>query len=338
MSYLRRIGRYMGIAIAAIALVVGLKACTSPVTPPTAAASPTTAAVVNANGKPKININSAILSELDKLEGQLGVAALSNKIQASRPYGDVAELVTKKVISPAQFEQIKDQVTTAEIALTGEAKDVDYLHKLALMKGHMLVAGELLALNQPAQAEPHLGHPVEEIYVDLAEQLHERQVPEFKDELTKVQDLVRSKPNDPRIKAAYQEAMTAIDKAITALPETQRNTPNFGLKVINNVLDTASSEYTAAIANGKVKEAIEYQDSRGFVSYAQDTLYQGIAAQMNPKYAAVHQKLTAMMTALRKAWPTPVPPAAPTLTVEQVVSQVKLIEKTIAPLTQSPTA
>ncbi len=335
MSYLRRMGRYVGMAIAAIVLVVGIKACSSPPPPATLSASPP---AVTASSKPQININSAILSELDKLEGQLGVPALSNKIQASRPYANVAELVTKKVMTQAQFDQIKDQVTIAEIALTGEAKDVDYLHKLALMKGHMLVAGELLALNQPAQAEPHLGHPVEEIYVDLAEQLGERQVPEFKNELTKVQDLVKSKPGNPQIQAEYAKAMAAIDKAIAALPIQQRQAPNFVLKVINNVLDTASSEYRAAIANGKVKEAIEYQDSRGFVSYAQDTLYQSIAAQVTAKHAAVHQKLTETLAALRKAWPTPVPPATPVLTVEQVVGKIKLIEQTTAPLTQSPAA
>jgi Helix-hairpin-helix motif len=324
----------VGIAIAAVVIVIGLKACSTP-TPPTTAA-PAATEVAAPSGKPQININSAILSELDKLEGQLGIPALSNKIQASRPYGNANELVTKKVMTPAQFDQIKDQVTTAEIALTGEAKDVDYLHKLALMKGHMLVAGELLALNQPALAEPHLGHPVEEIYIDLADQLSERQVPEFKNELTKVQDLVRFKPGSSQIKADYNQAMAAIDKAIAALPATQRQAPPFMLKVINSVLDTAGSEYRAAIANGKVKEAIEYQDSRGFVSYAQDTLYRSIAAKLTSQNAAVQQKLTATLSALRKAWPTPIPPASPVLTVEQVVAKVKLIEQTAAPLTQAP--
>ncbi len=66
----------------------------------------------------KININNAILSELDKLEGMLGVPALSNKIQASRPYGKAEELVTKNVISQAQYDQVKDLVTVEEVVLT----------------------------------------------------------------------------------------------------------------------------------------------------------------------------------------------------------------------------
>ncbi|HLO47946.1 MAG TPA: helix-hairpin-helix domain-containing protein, partial [Kamptonema sp.] len=60
---------------------------------------------MSAGGKGQININSAILSELDKLEAKLGVPALSNKIQASRPYGKTDELVSKKVINQEQFDQ-----------------------------------------------------------------------------------------------------------------------------------------------------------------------------------------------------------------------------------------
>ena len=76
--------------------------------------------------------------------------------------------------------KLKTQLTVQEVVLTGEAKDVDYMTKLGLMKGHLLVAQELLDLNQPKQAEPHIGHPVEEIYVDVEEQLNERKVKEFK--------------------------------------------------------------------------------------------------------------------------------------------------------------
>jgi hypothetical protein len=57
----------------------------------------------------KINqYNNAILSELDKLEAKLGIPALSNQIQASRPYGSIEELVTKKVVAQDEFDRIKD--------------------------------------------------------------------------------------------------------------------------------------------------------------------------------------------------------------------------------------
>lgn len=329
MAISRSLLRFLLTALTLACLVVGLNNCSSSA-PVNTAASPSavsSTAPQTSSNDPKININSAILSELDKLEAKLGVPALSNRIQASRPYGSVEDLVSKQVISQAQLNQIKDQVTIEDIVLTGEAKDVDYMTKLGLMKGHMLVAGELLALNLPEQAEPHLGHPVEEIYVDLQEQLPERKVAEFSDVLTKVQDLVKSKPNDPQVKAAYDRAMGAIDKAIAALSDTQRKDPAFALQVINEMLDTAAAEYTAAISDGKISAAIEYQDSRGFVQYAKNTLLKGVEPQLAQKSATTASQLTTEMTQLYKAWPEAVPPKAPVVSVSKVVAQVKSIEK-----------
>lgn len=330
MAIPRSLLRFLLTALTFVCLVVGLNNCAG-AAPPDTATSPSAisspASQTSSSNDPKININSAILSELDKLEAQLGVPALSNRIQASRPYGSVEDLVSKKVITQAQLDQIKDQVTIEDIVLTGEAKDVDYMTKLGLMKGHMLVAGELLALNLPEQAEPHLGHPVEEIYVDLQDQLPERKVAEFSDVLTKVQDLVKSKPNDPQVKAAYDKAMGAIDKAIAALSETQRKDPAFTLQVINEMLDTAAAEYTAAISDGKISAAIEYQDSRGFVQYAKDTLLKDAEPQLAQKSATTASQLTTEMEQLYKAWPDAVPPAAPVVSIDKVVAQVKSIEQ-----------
>jgi hypothetical protein len=329
MAIPRSLLRFFLMALTIVCMVVGLNNCTSS-TPSNTAVSPSvvsSAAPQTSSGDSKININSAILSELDKLEAKLGVPALSNRIQASRPYGSIEDLVSKQVIDQAQFDQIKDQVTIEDIVLTGEAKDVDYMTKLGLMKGHMLVAGELLALNLPEQAEPHLGHPVEEIYVDLQDQLPERKVADFSGVLTKVQDLVKSKPGDPQVKAAYDKAMVAIDQAIAALSTTQRKDPAFTLQVINEMLDTAAAEYTAAISDGKISAAIEYQDSRGFVQYAKDTLLKGIEPPLAQKSVTVASQLTTEMAQLYKAWPEAVPPTAPVVSVDKVVAQVKSIEK-----------
>jgi Helix-hairpin-helix motif len=318
--------KFLSVFFAAIALSV-VVACSSqtsaPLSSSTTAPAPGTMSHGGMSHGKKININTAILSELDKFESQLGVPALSNKIQASRPYGKPEELVAKKVITQAQFDQIKEMVTIEEIVLTGEAKDLDYMVKLGLMKGHMMVAKELLDLGKPEQAEPHIGHPVEEIYADVEEQLNERKVKEFKSVLISLQDLVKAGAKDKaKIEADFKTSVIAIDGAIAALPEAQRSDPKFVLQVINGLLDTANSEYGAAISDGKIKEAIEYQDSRGFVVYAGE-LYGKIAAKVKPESGA---KIAADMKALASAWPAVVPPAAPVKTTDAVTQLVKGIE------------
>jgi Helix-hairpin-helix motif len=333
--------RFLGLWLASLCLVV-LVACgsqnsTSPTTNAPNAPDPKTSSAPDSsmagmsgmNHGKKININNAILSELDKFEAKLGVPALSNKIQASRPYGKPEELVAKNVITQAQFDQIKDQVTIEEVVLTGEAKDLDYMVKLGLMKGHMYVAKELLDLGETKQAEPHIGHPVEEIYADVEDQLKERGVKEFKAGLITLEDLVKSGAKDKaKVNAEFTKSMAAIDGAIGILPDTQRQSPKFALQVVNGLVETAKSEYGAAIADGKVKEIVEYQDSRGFITYANEILGT-IATQIPPEAG---KKIATVMSDLKTVWPTAVPPAVPVKTPEQVTALIKNLEMASQPI------
>jgi hypothetical protein len=91
------------------------------------------------------------------------------------------------------------------------------------------------------------------------------------------------------------------------------------------LLDTANSEYGAAIADGKIAQIIEYQDSRGFVEYA-GTLYKGIAPQVEKETPDAHRAIQETMTQLTKVWPAPIPPSAPVKTPEQVTQLIKTVE------------
>ncbi len=277
-------------------------------------------------GKPQININTALLSELDKLEAKLAIPALSNKIQGSRPYANTQELVTKQIITQEQFDQVKALVTIETVVLTGKAKDIDYMVKLGLMEGHLLVAKELLDLQKLDQAEPHIGHPVEEIYADVEDQLEERGVAEFKTTLGKLQDLVKAGKVVPEIATEFATSRAAIEGAIKKLPASEFQDPKFILPVINGLLDTANSEYGAAIADGKIREIVEYQDSRGFVIYA-STLYEQISPLMSKDYAKNHQVIESTLAKLKPTWPTALAPANAVTSPEEVTKMIKSIEE-----------
>lgn len=60
--------------------------------------------------KSLININTASQDELDQLSGVGPVTA--QKIINSRPYNGIEELLTKKAVTRAVYEKIKDQVST----------------------------------------------------------------------------------------------------------------------------------------------------------------------------------------------------------------------------------
>ncbi|WP_448572817.1 hypothetical protein [Trichothermofontia sp.] len=203
--------------------------------------------------------------------------------------------------------------------------DVDYLTTLGLMQGHLLVAKELMDAGQYEQAEPHIGHPVEELYGNIEGQLAARQVPDFKPVLTQLHDLAKTAPGSPEMAKAYEEAIPTLDRAIAALPASERQSPDLVLDTINQMLKTAAEEYKAAIADNKIVEVVEYQDSRGFVLYAEQ-MYQAITPQMSQARAADHQAITAAFTELKTAWPSIEPPATPVKMPSEVYGLIATIE------------
>jgi hypothetical protein len=292
---------------------------------PTGSSSPEAPAASTPSGR-KININTAILSELDRIEAELAVPALSNRIQAERPYASPDELVAKKVLTPEQYARVKDQLTVEDIVLAGEAKDIDYMTKLGLMRGHLLVARELLASGESAAALPHIGHPIEEIYLDIEGQLDERGVAQFKSILLELQQLVRFSATSPKVAPALAAALAAIDGAMNALPATQRRTPAFVLQVIDQLLEAAGTEYAAAVNNGRIAARIEYEDSRGFVTYAEQ-LFADIAPTLQSTDPTAARQLSAGLAEIKRAWPSVAAPRTVVLSPEQVRERIKDIER-----------
>jgi hypothetical protein len=209
-----------------------------------------------------------------------------------------------------------------------EDKDVEYMTSLGLMRGHLMVAKELIDKGNLAQAEPHIGHPVEELYGDIEAELTVRQVPEFKTTLNQLHDSVKAKAAAAKIKPQYDAAISAIDAAAKGVPDSKRNTPQFVVSVIDGLLDTADGEYQAAIDNGKIVEAIEYQDSRGFILYA-ESLFQGVFSQLKQKNAEATKAIATNMTDLKKAWPSPLPPEKTVKSPEEVTKLVTSIQENI---------
>ena len=72
------------------------------------ATSTVTSQVAGVAKSSQVNINTASESELDSLSGVGPVTA--SKIISGRPYGDIQELLNKKIVSKAVFDKIKDQL------------------------------------------------------------------------------------------------------------------------------------------------------------------------------------------------------------------------------------
>ncbi|MCA1992744.1 MAG: hypothetical protein LDL41_12030 [Coleofasciculus sp. S288] len=112
------------------------------------------------------------------------------------------------------------------------------------------------------------------------------------------------------------------------LPEQKRQSPEFVLQVVSGLLDAADAEYGAAIADGKITALIEYQDSRGFVTYA-DTLLNNISEELAKENPEAQKAIADSMTQLKTAWPSAQAPSTSVLTPDEVSQLVKTIEQNV---------
>ncbi len=96
-------GLFACLSIVGLSMIGG---CVDPATPPPVA---TSAAMTSST---KININTASIAELDKLELPGTKPSLSERIQGARPYSDSEDMVKKKAISKEELDLIKNLVTT----------------------------------------------------------------------------------------------------------------------------------------------------------------------------------------------------------------------------------
>lgn len=188
-----------------------------------------------------------------------------------------------------------------------DKSDINFLAMLGLMKGHLIVAEELLTAKKYKEAEPHFAHPVEELYADVEIELTKRNIPGFQDTLNKLQDLAKTAPQSPEMMQVFQESMGVIDKAIAAIPPDRLASPEVVNLAMVQILKTAASEYEAAIEEGKIVEPIEYQDSRGFFMYGEQ-LYNTVATVMKQKKPDNHKMIMENLTALKTVWPSIIPP------------------------------
>jgi hypothetical protein len=203
--------------------------------------------------------------------------------------------------------------------------DVDYMTVLGLMKGHLNAAQELIAAKNYEEAEPHIGHPIEELYADIETVLPQKGVKDFKPTLNQLHDLIISAPESPEVQTLLDESLASIDGAIAVIPKEQINSPEFVLDVMVEMLKNAAAEYEAAIANNQFVEIVEYQDSKGFVYYA-DELYQTVAAQKSKVDPEGHKTITDSLAELKTAWPSIEPPTTPIKQPGEIQALVSQIE------------
>jgi hypothetical protein len=208
--------------------------------------------------------------------------------------------------------------------------DLAFSVRIGLIRGHLGVGDELVQQKEWLAALPHFLHPSEEIYGDIKDVLKDYDLKPFDGALKTLADAVKAKNSDD-----YARAVKAVDQALfaaeTAVLKKQQAPADFSAETAIELMKTATGEYAQAIEGTRIAKPVEYQDARGFIWQA-DRMLARSAAALEKKDAEAFKKVRDGVAALKKVFPTPVPPRDAVKDADTVKADVSRIEVDCGPL------
>lgn len=269
-----------------------------------------------------------------KLWLSLGAAAVSfpaapgyispTLAQAHVHGGAASNVVMKPDMAPGMGgETGEDSVAKADADARLDPA-VRFYRDIQLVRGHILVGNELVKAGLWADALPHFLHPVEELYDGLAAPLRARKGKPFLQQLKVLAQTVKAK-NEQAYDAALASLNAKLNSIDTGLKIEKADWMPFVVDTALETMRSAIGEYTSSIQDGHFAKAVEYQDSRGFV-YQADLMLASVTPMIAAKDPSVSVRMQTGMTALKAAWPTPVPPAAVVDDASKVAAHISKLE------------
>ncbi len=143
----------------------------------------------------------------------------------------------------------------------------DFLFRIGMLEGHLIVGHDLIAAGRDGLALPHFGHPVRELYDDIEDYVAANHITPFDTKLIKLEAAVAGAPHSPATEALYQDAIRTVQQARLTAPAALRDSVPSMIKICADTIDAAAGEYGESLNRGRVDVLVEYHDSRGFISW-----------------------------------------------------------------------
>jgi hypothetical protein len=179
---------------------------------------------------------------------------------------------------------------------------------IALMRGHLLIGGELIEQGRWDDALPHFLHPTEELYGAMERYIKLHKVTPFDRQLKALAQAVKA-----RNKNAYQQAAKVVDErlanALAGFKRFMTGAPftSFTARTVVEVVNVAKGEYEVAVEGDRYGKPVEYQDGRGFCQYAEQLLTRH-AKDFEAVDRLAYAELRRLLDEIKLAWPTTMPP------------------------------
>ncbi|MGQ7249740.1 hypothetical protein ACUN9Y_20705 [Halomonas sp. V046] len=180
------------------------------------------------------------------------------------------------------------------------------------MLGHLAIARELYQEGNKTASYPHFAHPYQEVYESLEPAFEARGIAPFEDQLEALSERARQGGGWSDLEPAFAQVLTTIRTAMSDVEDDIEMDPAFQARVQLALLKTALQEYDEAVEDGSFHDVLEYQDGRGFVLTARESLE--THAELF-RQAGAYDALVSGYEKVLKAWPDAEAPATPVMSV-----------------------
>lgn len=231
------------------------------------------------------------------------------------------------VQDPAPDEDPGATETAAGEASGFGPEEIELGEALGQIRGHHLVALELLAAGETKQALVHVQHPIEEILDVVSAELDEHggSAEDLEQALAEAATVVEGQGTADELTAATEEAADVIRENEATLLGPDATSPAYQGSVLAALLGTAAHEYEEAVAGGKgVSLVVEYEDAYGFVAFARTQYDEQLAEIVEGEAPEEAEEIEEAFEVLEGALTSVEPPGTP-VDAEEVEVAAKLI-------------
>jgi hypothetical protein len=186
---------------------------------------------------------------------------------------------------------ITNETTTTTVTTSATAPDVtlvEFVSSIEQIRGHLDQALINKESGNNTLAQTHSLHPIEEVYSSIEDQLVNQNSTLNQTLSGALQNLSSTVTN-----ATLQDFESQIDyvnmllnnSVQAVVPSSElNNNPAFNASVVGRLLRLAGHEYEEAVANGTIKEVVEYQDAQAFIHRA-ESIFKSSVSRMNQTLA-----------------------------------------------------
>jgi hypothetical protein len=195
--------------------------------------------------------------------------------------------MTTAATSPNGTTSVANETTTLATAAP-DVTLVEFVSNIEQIRGHL---GQALINKESGNntlAQAHSLHPIEEVYSSIEDQLVNQNSTLNQTLSAALQNLSSTVTNAilQDFKSQIDYVNTLLNSSVqTLVPSSElNNNPAFNASVVGRLLHDAGHEYEEAVANGTIREVVEYQDAQAFIHRA-ESIFNSSASRINQSLA-----------------------------------------------------